>query len=300
MDDEPQDPAPLAPPPQKTAADPATSDGKTAAGEGVITRRSFMRRATIKTLKITGLTALGLSGITIVANTWSPPPDHPPKDYTDIFKALDPHQPIGVLLVNVGGNQEPWGPRKITHAAWNTYVSEMNEHYGSNWIPVSNATMLELGEFAKQFNTKFACSDTQTHFVFNHHQGHYRDTDLAAFLRSVHAKTKRAIVYSCGPDPKPYENAGCDYVILPRINQRLLGPELSFKLSPGYIDLIGMMRKTSDPAIVTGRLDNRSYLEAARDRMTHQIWPRVWHFESPPDVADNHGAVVTTKTGHCR
>ena len=86
-------------------------------------------------------------------------------------------------------------------------------------------------------------------------------------------------------------------MILPRINERLLGPELSFRLSPGYLDLIGMMRHTSDPATVRGRLDNRGCLEATRDKVTHQVWPRVWSFKSPPDVADNHGAVVAPKTG---
>ncbi len=121
-------------------------------------------------------------------------------------------------------------------------------------------------------------------------------------LKSVQSKSKRAVVYACGPDPKPYEDSGCDYVVLPRINHRLLGPELSFHLSPGYLDLIGLIRNADNPAAAQGRLDNRGYLEAARDKMTHQVWPRVWFFDSPPPGPDNHGAVVTPTPGsqNCR
>lgn len=300
FDDEPQEIRLKVLPPEKPAAKPAASDPKADADGPAITRRSFLRRTAVKTLKVAGVTALGLTGITVAANKWSPPPDHPPKDYNQIFDTLDPSQPIGVLMVSVDGNKEKWVPRKITHAAWNTYVDKMKEQYGNNWIPISNATMEELGEFSKQYNARFGAAETELHFVSNHHQGHYSDTALAAFLKSVQAKTKRAVVYACGPDPKLYDNAGCDYVILPRINDRLLGPELSFRLSPGYIDLIGMMRTTSDPSSIAGRLDNRSYLEAARDKMTHQVWPRVWHFDSPPNVSDNHGAVISDKTGCAR
>lgn len=301
LDDEPQELEPLkVTPPEKPAADAATP----APGKEGMTRRSFLRRAAGKALKYTALTTVGLTGITYLVNDWSPPPEHPPKDYTEHFNRLDLSQPIGVLMVSVDGNKESWLPRKITHAAWHTYVREMNEHYGNNWIPISNATMDELKEFSRQFNAhpKFAGKDLQVHFVANHHQGHFQDKDLAAFLKSVQAKSKRAVIYACGPDPKPYEDSGCDYVVLPRINERLLGPELSFHLSPGYLDLIGLVRNADSPGTVQERLENRGYLEAARDHATHQVWPRVWHFESPPASPDNHGAVIASKKGphNCR
>lgn len=270
-----------------TPPDPAgPQTGKKA--DQPITRRRFLRRAG----KYVAGTAAGLTGITYLTNNWTPPPDHPPDDYTPVFDTLDPKKPIGVLMVNVNGKKESWLPRKITHAAWNTYVREMNEHYGNNWIPISNASMTQLNDFSNQFNARFGTAGTEVHFVANHHQGHYSDAAMAAFLNSVQAKTKRAVIYACGPNAGAYNNTGCEYVILPRINQRLLGPELSFRLSPGYLDLIGMMRDNSSAADIRNRLDDRSYLEAARDKLTHQIWPRVWFFEAPSPTPDNHGAVV--------
>jgi hypothetical protein len=300
MFDEPEEHEPLkVTAPGEPAAPPVNSDAKKKE-DAPISRRSFLRRAVRKTLKYGAIATTGATAITLLANKWSAPPDHPPKDYTELFDALDPDQPIGVLIVSVNGKEEQWVPRKITHAAWNTYVDKMNESYGTNWIPISNATMADLQDFAKQFNARFGSKNTELHVAANHHQGHFSDTQYAEMLKSIQAKSKRAVIYACGPDPKPYENSGCDYVILPRINERLLGPELSFKLSPGYIDLISMMRHTENPATIRARLDNRSYLEAARDKATHQVWPRVWSFRSPTDTPDNHGAVVSTQRGCSR
>ena len=181
-------------------------------------------------------------------------------DYSKTLEGIDSKKPIGIFLFNIG---KGWQNRYIGNAEFENTKEEMVKNYGDNLIVLTDSSMDNLKEFSKQFNTKFGQQKPEVHFLADHHQGTYKDTEFASFLSSIEASNKRAIILSCGPASKEYHLKGFDYVAIPRPDGNILGisiPKIfpSGKFIMSYSDTISTMRETSNPEVMQKKMDDIS------------------------------------------
>lgn len=224
-----------------------------------------------------GAVALGI----YYSNDATPPPKRDPSkpvDFTVDLKKLDASKPVGVFMFNVHEDAGLPGfgqdiavktgmSAKWVHSARNNFIEEMRKHYGDNVVVVDHASVQDMQIFAQQFNTRFKDEKPVAHFVAYHHQGTYDDKmQLAPFLDSMEAKKKRAVIFACGPDSSAYALPNFDYVILPKADGQLLGPEMSLKITPAYRDAIGWMRECDTADQVRAKFADLSVLHEWRDR----------------------------------
>jgi hypothetical protein len=166
------------------------------------------------------------------------------------------------LAFNVHSD-DSWGSKLAINTSRNTFIEKMHEHYGDNVVVLDCPSKLHFDNFSKQFNEQFADKKPTVHFVGSHHTNHHahKDTynkELADFIKSIDAGNKRATILSCGPQSSLFENIGCEYVIIPRANGEILGPEFDLKISPAYREAIGWMKDISDPEVIRKKLTETS------------------------------------------
>jgi len=231
-------------------------------------------------------------------NDFTPAPQHPPKDFSNDLAKLDPTRPVGVFMYHITPQEtapviasiEP----HVINAVHNNFKERMQKHYGDNFVVINNATPEELMDFSQQFNNRFAGAKPEVHFVANHHQDDYDDRQLAAFLQSVDAKSKRALIMSCGPDSKAYDVPGFDYIILPRADGQKMGPDISLKFGPAYVDAIEWMKQSNDPKFIQQKFSERGGMNELRDKLTNVMYGGP--FSAAPPVVVTPGGVTPKPT----
>lgn len=181
-----------------------------------------------------------------------------PQDFTTDIAKLDPKKPIGIFAFNVHSD-EAWGSKLTVNTSRNNFIEKMQEHYGDNLLVLDCPSKLHFENCSKQFNEHFAGTKPVVHFLASHHTPHYDKKDpynneLAKFIKSIDAKEKRATILSCGPAAEIYKDVGCEYVIIPRANGEILGPEIDLEFSPAYRETIGWMAEISDPEVIRKKL----------------------------------------------
>jgi len=231
--------------------------------------KNFFSKASVQWGLILASVA-GVAGYFFATNDFSRPalPDpEKPQDFTAQINKLDPEKPVGVFIFNVKHNDIT--NELLVNPSRNNYKEEMQKHYGDNMVVIDNPSMSHLKQFSEQFNAKFADKDPQVHFMANHHQGTYKDKYFAEFMGSVKGKNKRALVLACGPDSSCYNIPGFDYVMIPRPDGQILGPQVSLEISPAYKESIGWMRNISDPQEAQKKFSESNFsntLNIARDK----------------------------------
>jgi hypothetical protein len=226
-----------------------------------------------------GLTLAAIGGTAayiFTKNDFSRPPipePEKPQDYSKNLDKLDPKRPIGILVFNVHSN-DSWGSKLTVNTSRNNFIEKMHKHYGDNVVVIDCPSDLHFSTFSKQFNERFSAQNPEVHFVGSHHTNHPLSKDtynkkLADFITSIQAGKKRANILSCGPESKLFEKTGCEYIIIPRPDGEILGPEFDLEFSPAYRDSIGWMAENSDPEAIRKKFNETSLdnmLHYARDR----------------------------------
>lgn len=225
-----------------------------------------------------GLTLAAVTGVVgyiFKANDFSRPPipnPEKPQDYTKDLEKLDPKRPMGILVFNVHSN-DSWDSKLTVNTSRNNFIEKMHQHYGDNVVVMDCPSDSHFKDFSKQFNERFSASKPEVHFVGSHHTAVHNDTynkKLADFITSIEAGKKRATILSCGPESKLFEKTGCEYVIIPRPDGEILGPEFDLKISPAYRDAIGWMAENSDPEAI-----KKKFNETNLDNMLHGVRDRL-------------------------